>query len=115
MFIDLNGGLGVSGRIKPFKGADVTPAATITLGLGNAFTVLASATAIDCITTTDWTPGSEVTFVFAGISTVNDSTGGCGANTANVDLTAAFVSTAGDTLKIIFNGTNWSQIASSVN
>ena len=103
------------GRILAFKGADVTPAATVTLGFGNAFAVSASATAIDCITTTDWTPGSEVTFVFAGISTVNDSTGGCGANTANVDLTAAFVSTAGDTLKIIFNGTNWSQIASSVN
>mgnify|MGYP001569264381 CR=1 FL=1 len=102
-------------RILGFKGADVTPAATVTLGKGNFFNVAASVTAIDCITTTGWTAGAEVTFIFAGVSTINDSTGGCGANTANIDLTAAFISTAGDTLKIIYNGTNWSQTASSVN
>lgn len=114
IFVD-GGSSRFDGRILGFKGAEVTPAATVTLGDGNTFSVAASATAIDCITTTGWTAGSTVTFVFPGVSTVNDSTGGCGAGTANVDLMATFISTANDTLTIVYDGTNWKQVSSATN
>lgn len=102
------------GRINAAKGAGVASAATITLSDGNFF-IITGTTNIDCITTTGWTPGSIAYLDFSGALTVNDSTGGCGANTANVNLSAAYVTTANDTLTIAFDGTSWVEIARSVN
>lgn len=102
------------GRMNAAKGGNVASAATITLSDGNFF-IVTGTTNIDCITTTGWTAGSVAYLDFSGVLTVNDSTGGCGANTANVNVSAAYTTTANDTLTIVFDGTNWVELGRSVN
>lgn len=102
------------GRILGARGGDVASAATITLGSGNFFHVTGT-TNIDCITTTGWTNGSTVTLEFDGVLTLNDSTGGCGAGTSNVDLNAVYVTTANDTITLVLDGGSWDEKARSPN
>ena len=102
------------GRILGAQGSNVASAATITLGDGNFFHITGT-TNIDCITTTGWTNGSEITLEFDGVLTVNDSTGGCGAGTSNVNLSAAYVTTADDTLHLVLDGGSWDERGRSIN
>jgi hypothetical protein len=52
------------------KGADITAAASITLGQGNLF-VVNGGTTVTTIVTTDWTEGSIVSMIFPDTPTIN--------------------------------------------
>lgn len=85
-------------------GADVASAGTIT-PTGNVFHVTGT-TNIDSMTI--MAKGSTVTLIFDGILTVGDLTG-------NINIGAAFSSTANDTLTLVADTTNWLEIGRSVN
>lgn len=100
-----------SGR---FLGAQATVASAndITLTTGNVFQI-SGTTQINTIATTSWTSGSMITLQFAGSLTVANNTAGTGA----VILLAGganFSATANDTLTLIYNGTNWSEVSRAV-
>ncbi|MGB5048809.1 MAG: hypothetical protein WBO46_07750 [Caldilineaceae bacterium] len=57
-------------RILGRKGADITAAASITLGQGNLF-VVNGGTTVTTIVTTDWTEGSIVSMLFPDTPTIN--------------------------------------------
>jgi len=62
-------------------------------------------------TITDFTSGAagqEITIVFGDANTTVSDAG-------NIKLSGAFTSTANDTLKILYDGTNWFEISRSVN
>lgn len=86
----------------------VTPGSTITLpGWGEQFvSVSASATQINTITKTF--RGHVVTLLFPGISTLNDGTG-------NLRLAGTFTSTVNDSLTLMCDGTDWYEVARSLN
>lgn len=103
-------------RVNFAKGADVASAATLTLGADGNYFDITGTTNIDYITTTSWNAGAIIVLQFDGILTVNDSTATPPANTGNIDLTAAFITTAGDTLTLIYDGgTSFREISRSVN
>lgn len=115
LFVDA-GNSRFDGRILAAKGADVASAATITLGNDGNYFDITGTTNIDYITTTGWTAGSIIVLQFDGILTVNDSTATPPGGTANINLSAAYVSTAGDTLTLIYDGgTSFRELARSVN
>jgi hypothetical protein len=84
--------------------ATVASAATIT-PRSNVFHVTGT-TNIDTITVA--AAGTCYVLIFDGILTVGDLSG-------NINLSAAFVSTANDTLSLCHDGTNWHETARSVN
>ncbi len=105
------------GRVCQAQGANVASAATLTLGTdGNLFHITGS-TNIDFITTTGWTSGSIIVLKFDGILTVNDKTASPPANTAPVDIAAAYVSSSADTLTLVYDSGDgfWTEIGRSVN
>lgn len=100
------------GRFEETTGANVAAANDLTLGNdGNVF-VITGNTQVNAITTTGWVAGSSVIFIFTGSPTVKHNTAG-GAGTApilldsSVDLAAA-VNTV---LELVYDGTNWQQVA----
>lgn len=113
----MDGGASVfEGRVHLGKGAAVASGSTTTLGAdGNMFHITGT-TNIDCITTSTWRGGSEVTLVFDGILTVNDAST-CVGPTANMDLAGSFSTTANDVLKLQWDGlgNSWLEIDRSVN
>ncbi len=84
-------------------GAAVASAATIT-PTGNTFHVTGT-TNIDNVTI--MAAGTRITLIFDGILTVGDA--------GNLKLAGAFVTTADDTLMLASDGTNWFEIARSIN
>ncbi len=103
-------------RFEFSKGADVTAANDLTLGVdGNVFTITGN-TQINAITTANWQAGSIITLIFTGTPTVKNNTAG-GAGTAVIILVgggADFVAAAGDNLRLVYNGTNWREISRAV-
>ena len=109
--VDVGGDLVVGDRIQGNKGADVASAATITLVDGNLFDITGT-TQIDAMTSTNWQPGSMVILHFDAALTVTHNTGADG---FFLQGAASFVTTADDTLTVIWNGTRWEEISRSVN
>lgn len=101
------------GRIIETEGANVTAAATITLGTGNFFTVTGNTT-IDNIVATNWNSagpnvgGAQVTLLFTGTPTVRHNTAGTGARiflAGSANLLAA----ANTILGLVWDGTQWQE------
>ncbi len=103
------------GRMLAAKGADVASANDITLGGDGNFFGISGTTTINRITTTGWTAGSVIVLKFAGSLTVTHNTAGAGA-LAGLLLAGAvnFSATATDTLTLIYDGTNWVELARAV-
>jgi len=90
------------------KGIDITAAATIGIPTdGNVFHVTGNTNITNGITVNASDIGRLITLIFDGTPTVSD--------TGTSKLVAAFVATADDTLTLVCDGTNWYQVASSVN
>lgn len=105
-----NGSLAVSGgRSKTAKGANVASAGIMTLGTDGNFFDVTGTTTINEIVGTDWTAGTVIVLRFSGALTVTHNSGG----TNDILLNGAvnFSATAGDLLPLIFDGTDWNQIA----
>ena len=92
--------------VNSLKGANVASASTIT-PTGNVFHVTGTTT-INTIDTTGINAGTTITLIFDGALTVS--------NAGNIlPPGGAFVSTANDTLTLVYDGTSWFGAASSVN
>lgn len=87
-------------------GTAVASAAAMPLPTGRVFHVTGT-TNITSITSTNFASGVVITMIFDDILTVSDAN--------NINLSAAFVSTAGDSLTLAYDGTNWYEIGRSVN
>lgn len=88
-----------------FKGADVVSAAAI-VPTGNLFHVTGTTT-ITSITSTGIIAGTTITIIFDGVLTFTDG--------SNLKLAGNFVTTADDTITITYDGTNWYEVARTVN
>ncbi len=86
-------------------GAAVASAAAI-VPSGNIFHVTGT-TNITSITSTGIRAGTEIKIIFDGILTFTDG--------SNLKLNGNFVTTADDTISLIFDGTNWFETARSAN
>lgn len=109
-------GVTFANRARWAKGADVASGGTLTLGSdGNSFDITGT-TAIDYITTTNWTAGSIVVLQFDASVSVNHNSGSVPADTAAIHLAGAanLSATAGDTLTLWYDGTVWREIARTV-
>lgn len=115
VFIDA-GNSRFDGRVMEGKGADVASGATITLGSDGNYFDITGTTAIDFITTTDWTAGSLASLQFDGSVTVNHNTASPPANTAAILLASAgnFSATANDVLTLRYDGVTWREAARTV-
>lgn len=87
--------------------ATVASAATVTVS--NLPLITISGTA-DITSVTAGSVGQQVTLLFSGIAATNGVVDG-----SNLKLAGNFLYTADDTLTLISNGTNWYEIARSVN
>lgn len=90
--------------VGEMEGSDVASAATIT-PTGNFFTVTGTTT-IDTITIQSG--ATCIRLLFSGACSVGDLTG-------NIDIGAAFTSTANDTLSLCAKSTTWYEVGRSVN
>ncbi len=99
------------GRLTGSKGSDVASATTITLGDSNFFDITGT-TQIDAMTSTGWSPGSVVVLHFDAALTVTHNTGADG---FFLEGATNFISTADDTLTVIWNGSRWEEISRSIN
>lgn len=88
-----------------FAGAPVASAAAI-VPTGNLFHVTGTTT-ITSITSTGIVAGTQITIIFDGILTFTDG--------SNLVLASDFVTTANDTITLVFDGTNWHEISRSIN
>lgn len=87
------------------NGAAVASAAAI-VPTGNVFHVTGT-TNITSITSTNVPAGTVITLIFDGILTFTDG--------SNLKLAGNFVTTADDTITLVFDGTNWYECGRSVN
>lgn len=86
---------------------NVSSASTITLPVGNFFTITGT-TNIDTITAGDANNGRLIVLKFVDVLTVGDATG-------NIILAGNFTTSANDTLTLICGGINWYEISRSAN
>lgn len=107
-----DGDVVLGSRLQGIKGANVASADAITLVDGNYFDVTGTTT-INHMLDTNWQSGSEVTLQFDGILTVTNAAGGATGDEADFALARGedFVSDAGSTLTLVFDGTNWHEIS----
>jgi len=98
-------GITNSGITNLFKGANVTSASAI-VPTGNSFHVTGTTT-ITSITTTGLTAGTVFTIIFDGALTFT--------NGSNLKIGSDFVTTADDTISLLFDGTNFYQLSRSIN
>jgi hypothetical protein len=108
--------LPLSGRLQCAKGSDVASAGTLTLGAGGNSFDITGTTTINYITTTGWQTGSFVILQFDASVTVAHNTGSVPGSTAALLLSGAanFSATAGDTLMLWYDGTNWREVSRTV-
>jgi hypothetical protein len=97
--------LGTNGVFNTFKGADVASASTIT-PTGNLFHVTGT-TNITSVSATGIIAGTRITIIFDGILTFTDG--------SNLKLAGNFVTTADDTITLVYDGSNWYEICRSIN
>jgi|GEM_PF-6329681 len=93
------------GLFNPFKGADVASAAAI-VPTGNVFHVTGT-TNITSITSTGIQAGTFITIIFDGILTFTDG--------SNLKLAGNYVTSADDTISLVYDGTNWYELCRSGN
>lgn len=86
-------------------GADVASAAAI-VPTGNVFTVTGT-TNITSITSTGVVAGSVIRIIFTGILTFTDGN--------NLKLAGNMTTSADDTISLVYDGTNWYELARSAN
>jgi len=87
-------------------GAAVASATALPLPTGNVFHVTGTTT-ITSITSTNFEAGVVITLIFDGVLTFTDG--------VNLKLAGNFVTTADDTITLVYDGTNWYEIARSIN
>ena len=112
--VKTNGGLiDHGGRIQGAQGTDVASANDISIGEdGNYFDITGN-TQINTMAATNVKAGTTVTLQFDSNPTVKHATAGAGAQfllAGSVD----FVSSANDTLTVIYDGTYWREISRAV-
>lgn len=90
----------------PANGASVASATAMPVPTGRVFHVTGT-TSITSVLTTGLVAGSVVTLIFDGILTFTDGN--------NLKLAGNFVTTADDTITLAFDGTNFYEVARSVN
>ena len=95
-----NGGNGLIGA-----GNNVASASTITVS-GKIFHVTGT-TNITSVSATGISAGTEITIIFDGVLTFTDG--------SNLKLAGNFVTTADDTITLVFDGSNWLETSRSVN
>lgn len=100
------GPYGVHGQLAPFEMETVASAATIAIKKGQRVVSITGTTGITSITATGHS-GAVVTLIFASTPTVTDG--------SNLKLAGNFTATADDTLTLACDGTNWYEVARSVN
>lgn len=88
------------------QGINITASATITPGNGNYFEVDGN-TNITSVTAAARDKGRVITLMFNGTPTFTDG--------SNLKLAGNLVATADDTITLVCDGTNWREIARSVN
>ncbi|MEW6212886.1 MAG: hypothetical protein AB1631_31470 [Acidobacteriota bacterium] len=109
--VNSSGTAGVRFRINStgvanfYSGAAVASASSIT-PTGNVFHVTGTTT-ITSITSTGITAGTTITMIFDGALTFTDG--------GNLRLNGNFVTTADDTITLVYDGSNWFEVARSVN
>ena len=91
--------------INNAKGADVASATTVTLGNDGNYFDITGTTTITSITAK--TAGTLIILQFDGILTLTDG--------SNLIMAGNFVTTANDTIMMVSDGTNWHEVARSVN
>jgi hypothetical protein len=94
-----------SGLINHYHGAAVASAATIT-PTGNSFHVTGT-TNITSVSGTNVEAGTEIFIIFDGVLTFTDG--------SNLKLAGNFVTTADDTITLVYDGANWYEKCRSVN
>ena len=87
-------------------GANVASATAMPVPTGNVFHVTGT-TNITSITSTNFIAGTVITLIFDGILTFTDGN--------NLKLAGNFVTTADDTITLVYDGTNWYEVARAVN
>lgn len=87
-------------------GAAVASATALPVPTGNVFHVTGTTT-ITSITSTNFANGAVITLIFDGILTFTDG--------SNLKLAGNFVTTADDTITLVYDGSNWYEVARSVN
>lgn len=94
-----------SGTVALANGAAVASAGTISI-TGNVFHVTGT-TNITSISGTNVNAGTEVILIFDASVTVT--------NGSNLKLAGDFSATANDTMKLVYDGTNWYEVSRSIN
>jgi hypothetical protein len=97
--------IGANGLTNLYSGAAVASAATIT-PTGNLFHVTGTTT-ITSVSGTGVQAGTEITIIFDGVLTFTDG--------SNLNLAGNFVTTAGDVIKLVWDGSAWYEVCRSVN
>lgn len=87
-------------------GGAVASATAMPVPTGNVFHVTGT-TNITSITSTNFATGTVITLVFDGILTFTDG--------SNLKLAGNFVTSADDTITLVYDGTNWYEIGRAVN
>lgn len=100
------GPLGVHGDMPVPAAVTIASASTIAIPLGQRVASISGTTGITSITATGHS-GATVVLVFQGALTVTDG--------SNLRLAGNFTTTADDTLTLACDGTNWFEVARSVN
>lgn len=89
----------------PIYGADVASAAAL-VPTGNVFHVTGTTT-VTSITSTGILAGSRITIIFDGVLTFTDG--------SNLKLAGDFTTSAADSITLVYDGTNWHEVARSAN
>jgi hypothetical protein len=98
--------LSSTGGVSSFsKGADVASAATIA-ATGNLFHVTGT-TSVTSVSGSGIAAGTQITIIFDGALTFTDG--------SNLKLAGNFTTTADDTITLVYDGTNWYEVARAVN
>lgn len=87
-------------------GTAVASAAALPLPTGSVFHVTGT-TNVTSITSTNFAAGCQITLIFDGALTFTDGN--------NLKLAGNFVTTADDTITLVYDGTNWYEMCRSVN
>jgi len=98
-------GINPSGITNLYQGANVASAATIA-PTGNSFHVTGTTT-ITSVDAAGVIDGTTITLIFDGVLTFTDG--------SNLKLAGNFVTTADDSITLVKSGTNWYEVARSVN
>ena len=100
------GPFGAHGTLPPPAAASIASAATIAIPNGQRVATVTGTTGITNITATGHS-GAVVSLIFAGALTVTDG--------GNLRMAGNFTTTADDVLTLACDGTNWHEVARSVN